>query len=399
MRRTTHTLLLLALTLTLALASPPTHAATDTAKKTRAKTKPAPAKQYDMASPVIRKPPPEMLPPPLRVAGNQILTPDGAPVWLQGLCIDSLEWSHVGERVVQSVITGVYQWKANAIRLPVQMHTESGKGFWFGKSIYQKDEGKRYREVVDSAVNAAAGLGAYLIIDLHGFRAPTAETLEFWKDVATRYKNHPAVIFELFNEPHDITWQIWRDGGDVTDSAQAGQDVVAENKEKLKTFQAVGMQQLVDVIRATGAKNVIIAGGIDWSGDISGVLKGYALDDRDGNGIIYTAHVYPWKKDWQGHFLDVAEKHPVLIGEVGAIRAWEDFSFIGPDQRYPLEGWAEDMIGCIQKYKLHWTAFSFHPRCGPMIISDWEYTPTPYWGVYVKDALVNGKKFEMKNPR
>ncbi|MDR0353426.1 MAG: glycoside hydrolase family 5 protein [Opitutaceae bacterium] len=362
------------------------------------KAKPAPPKKYDMNSPVVRKPPPEMLPPPLHVAGNEIRTPDGRPVWLQGLCIDSLEWSHVGERVVQSVIAGVYQWKANAIRLPVQMREDAGKGFWFGKSLYQKDEGKRYREIVDSAVNAAAGLGAYLIIDLHGFRAPTEEAVVFWKDVATRYKNHPAVIFELFNEPHDITWDVWRDGGEVSDSTR-NQDVVAENKDKLKTFKAVGMQQLVDAIRGTGAKNAIIAGGIDWSGDISGVLNGYELDDRGGNGIIYTAHVYPWKKDWQGKFLCVAEKHPVLIGEVGAIRAWEDFSFIGPEQRYPLEGWAEDMIGCIQKYKLHWTAFSFHPLCGPMIISDWEYTPTPYWGVYVKDALVNGKKFEMKKMR
>jgi hypothetical protein len=381
-------------------------AAADTAKNAapaepgaKKKARPATSKKYENDSPVVRKPPPGMLPPPLRVAGNQVLAPDGKPVWLQGLCVDSLEWSHVGERVVQSVIAGVYQWKANIIRLPVQMRADAGKGFWFGKSIYQKDEGKRYREIVDSAVNAASGLGAYLIIDLHGFRAPTGEALEFWKDVATRYKNHPAVLFELFNEPHDITWDIWRDGGDVYDEVKAREGVVAENKEKLLAFKAVGMQRLIDAIRATGAKNIIIAGGIDWSGDISGVINGYELDDRGGDGIIYTAHVYPWKKDWLGKFLRVAEKHPVLIGEVGAIRAWEDFSFIGPDQRYPLEGWAEDMIGCIQKYKLHWTAFSFHPRCGPMIVSDWEYTPTPYWGVYVKDALVNGKQFEMKKMR
>ena len=33
-----------------------------------------------------------------------------------------------------------------------------------------------------------------------------------------------------------------------------------------------------------------------------------------------------------------------------------------------------------------------------MVILDWEYTPTPYWGVYVKQAL-QGEKFEVKKMR
>jgi hypothetical protein len=56
------------------------------------------------------------------------------------------------------------------------------------------------------------------------------------------------------------------------------------------------------------------------------------------------------------------------------------------------------MLAMIQKYKLHWTGFSFHPRCGPMVISDWNYTPTAYWGAYVKDAL-SGKPFTLKAMR
>jgi hypothetical protein len=33
-----------------------------------------------------------------------------------------------------------------------------------------------------------------------------------------------------------------------------------------------------------------------------------------------------------------------------------------------------------------------------MIIQDFNYTPTPYWGVYVKEALA-GKPFEMNKLR
>ncbi|MEZ0300267.1 MAG: glycoside hydrolase family 5 protein, partial [Candidatus Methylacidiphilales bacterium] len=112
-------------------------------------------------------------------------------------------------------------------------------------------------------------------------------------------------------------------------------------------------------------------------------------------GIIYSSHIYPWKKDWQPKVLDAAARYPIFIGEVGTPPDYSSFSFIPMKERYPIEGWANDMIALIQKHELHWTGFSFHPNCGPMVIKDWDYTPTPYWGIYVKEAL-QGKKFELK---
>ena len=105
---------------------------------------------------------------------------------------------------------------------------------------------------------------------------------------------------------------------------------------------------------------------------------------------MYSSHIYPWKKDWQHATLDAAAKFPVFIGEVGNINAWSDFKFIPANQQSETVGphsqWPIDMLGMIQKYKLNWTGFSFHPRCGPEIISDWNYTPTDYWGVFVRHA-------------
>jgi len=340
----------------------------------------------DLAMPAIT--------PEVRVSGNLLITArDEQPVWLQGLSVDSMQWGP-GESILWSVRVALNEWHANVIRLAVK------DSYWFGRAESGVTGGNvdSYRTTVDQAVQLCAAKGAYLILDLHRFRAPTADHIEFWKDAATRYKNNPAVLFELFNEPHDISWEIWRNGGQVTDKIKPEEGVVAENQEKLRSFQAVGMQQLVEAVRSTGARNVVLASGLSWSYDLTGALKGYALDDPSGNGIMYVWHNYPWKKGWQTNGLDVAEKYPVILTEVGAIRAWEDFSFIGPSERYPLEGWAEDMLGLIQKHKLHWTGFSFHPRCGPMVIEDWDYTPTPYWGVYVKDALA-GKQFQMKKMR
>lgn len=329
----------------------------------------------------------------LKVSGNKLVTADGKPVLLQGLALDSMEWGP-GDNILWTVKVAIDDWKANVVRLAVHQDP------WMGRPLRGNPINQQaYIKTVDDAVKLAASKGAYLLLDLHAFGAPTQQHLDFWKNAAERYKNNPAVLFELFNEPHGISWEIWRNGGDLNSAKNKSTDVnPAENKEKQQDTNSVGMQALVDAVRATGAKNIILAGCLDWSYDLTGVVNGYALDDKGGNGIMYVAHIYPWKTGWKDKVLVAAEKYPVIVTEVGCPRSYDDFSFIKPNERHPLEGWAEDMIGMMQKYKLNWTGFSFHPRCGPMVIQDWDYTPTPYWGVYVKEALA-GKTFEMKQLR
>lgn len=338
------------------------------------------------------------LPPELHVAGNHLETKDGKTVWLQGLCVDSLQWSAGGEKLQQSIPVAIEQWKASVIRLPVM------DNFWCGRGPGQgKDGGVGYRKVVDAAVEMVAGRGAYLVLDLHRFGAPMPEHVEFWKDAAMRYKNHPAVLFELFNEPHGISWKLWRDGGDLTDPKSKNKDVnAAENDMQATGEISPGMQALVDAVRSTGARNVIIAGGLDWGYDLSGVAKDAALQDRSGgNGIVYSSHIYPWKNDWQNKVLAAAAKYPLFIGEVGCPTDWKAFSFIPASQHLDAKGsvaWSQDVLALIEQHKLNWTGFSFHPKCAPTVISDWQYTPTPRWGVFVKDAL-SGKVFELKKMR
>jgi hypothetical protein len=341
--------------------------------------------------PKVAVPGADKLPKELHVAGNRIQNSAGETVWLQGLAIPSLEWSAAGENILKSIEVGITDWKANCIRLPIREH------FWAGTGPYQNDGGMQYRQTVDDAVNACAGHGVYLVLDLHVFRAPLNAHAAFWKELAERYKNHPAVLFELFNEPHDISWEVWRNGGKVVDKKKPGTgDVLAENKEELTSFESIGMQKLLDTIRATGAKNIVIAGGLDWGYDLSGVLAGNGLDDRGGNGIVYSSHVYPWKSDWQHKFVDLAEKYPLFIGEVGA--EVEKLSFVPADRQEDPYTWCPDMLGLIQKYKLNWTAWCFHPKSSPRVLKDWDFTPTPYWGEFVKQALA-GKQFELKKLR
>ncbi|MCP6423748.1 glycoside hydrolase family 5 protein, partial [Klebsiella pneumoniae] len=69
-----------------------------------------------------------------------------------------------------------------------------------------------YRKTVDDLVKIAAGQGAWLVLDLHLFGSPQADAVEFWKDAAARYKDNPAVLLDLFNEPTGLTWDLWQKG-------------------------------------------------------------------------------------------------------------------------------------------------------------------------------------------
>jgi endoglucanase len=350
----------------------------------------AEAKAAEEKAAIVAPEPPNQAkwPPELRVAGNKVLDKDGKEVWLQGVNVDSLQWNARGERVMRSALVAMQDWKANVLRLPIQ------DKFWFGKDPSQKDAGKAYRELVENIVNLAANRGAYVMLDLHRFRAPKQEHVDFWKDVATKYKNHPAVVFELFNEPHGTSWEVWRDGGFVEDSkALADEDAFLTPAEKAlnkKGFHSVGMQALIDTVRGVGAKNIVIAGGLDWAYDLSGVANGFALAEKGGNGLMFAAHIYAQKTNWLGKVMIVADKYPIIVSECGANT--KKFTFMPAEAQEDAETWVPRFLGFIQKNQLHWTAFSMHPGSAPMLISDWKFTPTPEWGAHAKRALA-GEKF------
>jgi hypothetical protein len=333
-------------------------------------------------------PQPAKWPQELHVVGNQIVAKDGKRVWLQGVNVVSLEFLVKGDHVLRSELVAMEDWKSNIIRLPVK------GSFWFGKGPGQKDGGEGYRKLVDAAINIVANRGGYVLLDLHHFHAPKMADVDFWKDAATRYKDHPAVLFDIFNEPHGVSWDVWRNGGLVQDkNAPADEDNFLTPEEKAQNAQGYhspGMQALVDAVRGTGAKNIIAAGGLDWAYDLSGIAKGYALDDKGGNGIIYSTHIYAGKKDWANKVLLIADKYPIIVGELGANN--QKFSFIPADQQEDATTWVPAVLGLIQKYKLNWTAFSMHPKASPVLISNWDYTPTPEWGAFAKRALA-GEQF------
>ncbi len=324
----------------------------------------------------------------LHIDGNRTLDAYGREVLLTGVNCASLEWDPVPERLMDSIREALDGWRANLIRLPL---LPDG---WYGflKDQQERDpEGEAYHRFVDEIVDEIAARRKYVILDLHGCNCGTLGTLDygympdmnslrFWTDLGTRYGNHPNVLFGLFNEPREVDWEMWSKGGMLTSVCEI-QGQIHEN-----TFETPGMEKILQCVRATGARNVAVIGGLDWAFTFRGMPEEYYPKDPDGNGIILDSHIYPWKSmDWESHVACLSHLYPILIGECG-----HSGEFLRPEnpQKEISALWVPRLLSWIENKKFHVTAWDFHHQAGPCLVENLEdFAPTPYWGQYYKEFM------------
>ena len=339
----------------------------------------------------------------LKVVGKQIQTEAGCNFRIVGVNICGLEWSANGMGppsgnggdIRLSITNAVNVWKANVVRIPMN------QDFWFGYSDGNSQSSttqnttymNNYRAIIDGAITTASNLGCYVELDLHwsgngnwGSTIPSGQqdmpddhSVNFWQDVAARYANNPAVIFNLYNEPKGtLSWSLWRNGGNVA----AG-------------WHTPGHQALVTAIRGTGANNMIVAGGINWAWDMTGIAANALTDTGSGNGIAYEAHIYDNKGGttqaqkinlWNTNVtVAVAAGYCVIIGEFGPVTD-------GTQDNAGCTPFESDLISWIngnnpQSYVYNAMGWCWHQGASPKLIKDWSFTPTDCHGLQVKNWL------------
>ncbi len=227
----------------------------------------------------------------LLVEGNRILDANGKQIIFKGLMPADPARLHNLNRFNKRFFEKMKKAGANIIRIPI--HPEN----W----VNDKDYLWRY---LDPIVDWVGELDMYVIIDWHyignistgkGENMPDIDvhpkelTSAFWKRVAAYFIDVPHVLFEIFNEPADITPTEW-----------------------LKNAN-----EIVKIIRNQGAEQLIIVGGTDYGKNISWVANNQVEDKN----IIYASHIYPahLKSSWSYYFGDTSSKYPVLITEWGFI--------------------------------------------------------------------------------
>jgi endoglucanase len=247
----------------------------------------------------------------LAVKGKQLTDGKGNPVMLRGV---SFGWHNWWPRFYNAGAVSWLRndWKCNVIRAAMGVEPERGY-------IRQQEWSK---EKVKAVVDRAIAENMYVIIDWHSHNIRLNEAREFFAEMARTYGKHPHVIYEIFNEPEQQSWN----------------DVKAYSIEIIKT------------IRAIDPDNIILVGSPHWSQDVH-----LAADDpiQGFDNLMYTLHFYAaTHKQWLRDRGDYAIKKglPLFISESAGMEATGN----GPINLEEWDAWTN----WAEKNRISWITWS-----------------------------------------
>ena len=215
-------------------------------------------------------------------------------------------------------VAAIAAWHVNAVRIPLN------ETCWLGiNGVAAEYSGAAYRLAIANYVRLVNAHGMLAILDLH-LTAPGGEQAqqqhpmpdrdhspEFWRQVASTFKDWPSVAFDLFNEPYPDSnqdtweaWRCWRDGGWC-----AGVD-----------YEAAGMTELVTAVRSTGARNLLLLGGVRYSAALSRWLTFRPEDPANNLTAAWHVYDFSWCAErtcWETDAAPVLAHFPLVLSEIG----------------------------------------------------------------------------------
>jgi endoglucanase len=320
------------------------------------------------------------------VSGNHLVNAHGQRVVLHGVDRSGGEYTCVHGFGIwdgpmnQAAVTAMRRWDVNAVRVPLN------EACWNGESyVLRQYRGAAYRRAVEAYVRLLNRNGIVAILDLHWtdglYTGPSsgcssaqavcqkpmpdaAQAVPFWASVARTFKGNDAVIFDLFNEPYPERaagasegegWRCWLHGGRCAGIS----------------FREAGMQTLVDEIRATGARNVIMLGGLEYSNDLTQWLAHEPADSA--RNLAASWHSYNFnacvtRSCWARQIAPVIARVPVIAGEIGENDCADGYIT-------PLMRWLDSRSTSYLAWA--WNA-DFPCASGPGLIASYSGTPTGY---------------------
>ena len=326
----------------------------------------------------------------VRVRHGRLVGRRGAEVRLLGVnrsgtqyaCVEG--WGIFDGPTDDAALSRIAAWGANAVRVPLN------ESCWLGiNGVDPAYSGETYRTAIHEYVDRLNAAGLRVILDLHWTAPGEALATEqqpmadrdhapdFWRSVAREFKRNRSVVFDLFNEPYPdsnasstAAWECVRDGGTCPGVP----------------YVAAGMQELVDAVRETGARNVVMVGGPQYSGTVEKWTEYRPRDPR--HQLAASIHIYfdtPASPEWSPCYLqscweatiaELARTTPVVIGELGERDCTSDLidgTALTPPQESLLD-WAD--AHDVSYLAWGWTTSSCTDE--PALITDYDGTPTGY---------------------
>jgi endoglucanase len=235
-------------------------------------------------------------------------------------------------------------------------------------------------------VDSLTALKLNVVLDLHWSDAggkslqgggpwsmPDADSVIFWRQVASIYKNYSNVLFELYNEPHPPSWSCWIASCTITDKTYSNDC----HCTKRLTFLSVGMQALVDAVRKTGATNLVLVAGMDWGFDLSQIAR-YSIK---GSNIVYDTHLYPYANKqpntWDSAFGAISKRYAVISAESGEYDCGSSY--------------VSKLLSYFDAHQIGWISWAWvvaGSPCGyPQLIQNYQGAPTNGMGQFVYQRL------------
>lgn len=325
--------------------------------------------------------------PALITSGNRILRVDQMrPVLLRGVNRSGLEYSEpnaagflsaarITQDEIREIILG---WRSNILRVPFNQD-------WClnGRNGHSAEE---YLASLDQVIAWASELNAYTILDLqwldrdtaygttsdpvngknvnHVPPTPNEQTIALWCILAERYRDEPAVLFDLLNEPHNAL----EDDPNPLHLVGPNGMIVASGKKRFTAREWSGWATLLTtVIEKIRPDGLILVGGVDWAFDLRSVQV-------DAPNIVYSTHIYDnrSRKDWH-KALARYEDVPIFVGEWGGTEQNVEFG--------------EEFASVLRNFQLGWTAWSWADF--PHLVARTQtasFEPTPF-GSLVRNEL------------
>lgn len=262
---------------------------------------------------------PVMAASPLQVSGNKIF-PAGRQI---NLCGNSLFWSNSGwgaEKFYRaaSVTDLKNSWHAGIVRTAMGVEESGG---------YLSDpKGNMAR--VETVVNAAIKANMYVIIDWHTSHAESHqnEAIAFFQQMAARYGKYPNVIYEIYNEPLNVSW-----------------------KDTIKPYASA----VISAIRKKDPDNLIIVGTPNWSQDVDVAAQA----PLSGKNIAYAFHFYAGThgQSFRDKLLTALQRGlPVFVTEWGAVNADGN----GPVNKQETAAW----IRFLNAHKVSYVNWAYNDK-------------------------------------
>lgn len=187
----------------------------------------------------------------IKAKGNQLIDKNDKPVVLRGMSLFWSQWggSYYNEKIIQWLRD---DWKCTVVR--TAMGIESG-GYLENKNA----ELQKVYTVVDAAIK----YGIYVIIDWHDHNAQNhlAQAKDFFKTIAQKYGDKANIIYEIYNEPLQVSWT-----------------------NVIKPY----LVEVIKEIRQYDPDNLIVVGTPTWSQDVDVAAKDPVVD----NNVAYSLHFY-----------------------------------------------------------------------------------------------------------